>query len=110
MSECTKQVGVTKYSYRNSPPYPANKCKTMKKRGNDGKYYNSKPDKNGVYKWVAITAKNKTTKVTLEDLRKMAKKYNVAVSGTKQTVAQNIMQLRGSKVTKTDKNLINQVL
>ena len=110
MSDCIKQVGISKYSYRDSPPYPANKCKTMKKRGNDGKYYISQPDKNGVYRWVAMTAKNKTAKVTLKDLQKLAKKYDVPISGTKKTVAENILRVRGNKVTKTDKKLIDQGL
>ena len=60
MSECIKMKS-DKYSLRNSPPYPANKCKTMKKKGNDGDYYLSESDKNGVYKWVKVnkTEKNK---------------------------------------------------
>jgi hypothetical protein len=53
MSECIKLKNF-KYSFRNSPPYPANKCKTMKKKGNDGKLYLSQPDKNGTYKWLNV--------------------------------------------------------
>ena len=43
-----------KYLLRDSPPYPANEfCgKTMK--GNDGKLYESKKNKNGVCRWVKI--------------------------------------------------------
>ena len=46
----TKKVNK-KYLTRDSPPYPANQfCgKTMK--GNDGKLYESMPNKNGVCSW-----------------------------------------------------------
>lgn len=42
MNECIK-IKTAKYSFR---PYPANKCKSMKK-GN-GKFYLSQPDKHGI--------------------------------------------------------------
>jgi hypothetical protein len=51
MSQCEKSNNK-KYVTRNSPPYPANKCKEMIKKGNDGKEYISKKDKNGIYKWI----------------------------------------------------------
>ena len=60
MSDCVK-IETRKYSFRNSPPYSANKCKSIKKRGNDGNLYVSQPDKNGTYKWVNVN-KNKTLK------------------------------------------------
>ena len=47
---CVKQT-LKKYTTRKSPPYPANKCKTKKRKGNDGKFYISKA-KGGTYKWV----------------------------------------------------------
>jgi hypothetical protein len=51
MSDCIKLSNtIDKYAHRNSPPYPANKCKSMKKKGNDGKFYISQTDKNGIYK------------------------------------------------------------
>jgi hypothetical protein len=50
MSQCEKSNNK-KYAMRNSPPFPANKCKEMIKEGNDGKEYISKKDKNGIYKW-----------------------------------------------------------
>lgn len=52
---CVKQT-LKKYTTRNSPPYPANKCKTKKKKGNDGKFYISKA-KGGTYKWVPFAKK-----------------------------------------------------
>ena len=52
---CVKQT-LKKYTTRNSPPYPANKCKTKKKKGNDGKFYISKAI-GGTYKWVPFAKK-----------------------------------------------------
>ena len=47
-----KAVYTRKYQTRKGPPYHAKDCKGHIKRGNDGKEYISKPDTNGVYKWV----------------------------------------------------------
>ena len=52
---CVKQTRK-KYTTRKSPPYPANKCKAKKKKGNDGKFYISKA-KGGTYKWVPFAKK-----------------------------------------------------
>ena len=41
-----------KYASRPSPPFPANKFCGKKKKGNDGKMYLSKPNKNGICRWV----------------------------------------------------------
>ena len=76
-----------KYAFRNSPPYPANQCKSMKKRGNDGAMYVSQADKNGTYKWVPVsnakskaTLKNKAAKATSKEIQMLAKKYMVSPS------------------------------
>ena len=111
MSECVKMVS-NKYAHRNSPPYPANKCKTMKKKGNDGKSYVSTPDKNGTYKWVN-TNKNKTlkNKATKEDLQLLVKKYGVTKSGSNKAVAERLVEVAGHDIkNKTDKKIINQFL
>ena len=50
MSECIKMKS-DKYSLRNSPPYPANKCHNKIMLGNDGNMYTSKPNVNGIYTW-----------------------------------------------------------
>ena len=42
----------SKYLKRPGPPYPAQDCKNRIRLGNDHLYYKSKPDKNGIYKWV----------------------------------------------------------
>ena len=111
MNECIK-LKTDKYSFRNSPPYPANKCKTMKKKGNDGKYYISQPDKNGTYKWVNVN-KNKTlkNKATKEDLQRLVKKYEVTKSGSNREVAERLVQVKGFLIkNKTDRKIIEQFL
>lgn len=111
MNECIK-LKTDKYSFRNSPPYPANKCKTMKKKGNDGKYYLSQPDKNGTYKWVNVN-KNKTlkNKATKEDLQRLVKKYEVTKSGSNREVAERLVNLRGPFIkNKMDRKIIEQFL
>ena len=47
---CTEQPDK-KYRERPSPPYPANECCGEILIGNDGKEYESRPDKNGVCRW-----------------------------------------------------------
>jgi len=106
---CTKKT-QTKYRTRNSPAYLASDCKTAKKKGNDGNYYVSTPDKNGVYKWIKTTTKtaktkvkiNKTIKVakvsstkqsaeiTMEEIQKIIKKNRMSKSGTKLELAKTI--------------------
>ena len=112
LNSCVKMT-TNKYSLRNSPPYPANKCKTRKKKGNDGNCYVSKPDKNGTYKWVLIDKKNKTlkNKATKKDLQMLAKKYGVSQSGSSKQIAETLMKLRENLIkNKTDKKIIEQFL
>ena len=109
MSECVKMKS-DKYSLRNSPPYPANKCKTMKKKGNDGNYYLSESDKNGIYKWVKVnkTLKNKATR---KDLQILIKKYKVTKSGSNSEIAERLVRLNAPFIkNKTDKKIIEQFL
>ncbi len=111
MSECIK-INTDKYSFRNSPPYPANKCKSIKKRGNDGNTYLSQPDKNGTYKWVNVN-KNKTlkNKATKEDLQMLVKKYEVTKSGSTREVAERLVRLRGQFIkNKMDRKIVEQFL
>lgn len=111
MSECLK-LKTDKYSFRNSPPYPANKCKSMKKRGNDGKMYSSQPNKNGTYKWVNVN-KNKTIKreATKKDLQALVKKYEVTKSGSNREVAERLVKVKGRLIkNKTDRKIIEHFL
>jgi len=43
-----------KYLSRPSPNYPANECKGRRMKGNDGRIYQSVPDKNGIYRWKLV--------------------------------------------------------
>jgi hypothetical protein len=117
MSDCVK-IETRKYSFRNSPPYSANKCKSIKKRGNDGNLYVSQPDKNGTYKWVNVN-KNKTlkkkassnNKATSKDLQMLVKKYEVTKSGSNRDIAERLVNLRGAFIkNKTDRKIIEQFL
>lgn len=47
---CEEQYS-TKYTSRNSPPYPAQECRGMLMEGNDGNLYLSKTNKNDVASW-----------------------------------------------------------
>ena len=121
MSDCVK-IETRKYSFRNSPPYSANKCKSIKKRGNDGNLYVSQPDKNGTYKWVNAnknktlkhkSTKNKTikNKATSEDLQMLVKKYEVTKSGSNSEIAERLVNLRGAVIkNKTDRKIIEHFL
>lgn len=112
MSECKKaNASISKYRTRQGPPYPAAKCKTLKKRGNDGITYKSIPDKNNTYRWVKWerpkTKKNKTlknNKITLEELKKMADKYMVTRSGSKKQIAERILTIHKKTLNATDRN------
>jgi hypothetical protein len=107
----TLKQGLSKYSFRNSPPYPANKCQTKKKKGNDGKMYISQADKNGTYKWVPINrGKTEKRKVKTEDLKKLALKYHVTTSGSKSELANRLVKLRGTKINKTDMQMIEEFI
>ena len=115
MSECVKKY-ESKYRQRNSPPFPANKCKTRKKKGNDGVMYKSISSKNGVFRWVKWTSPSVKTrklasskKVTLKDLKFMADKYRVTTSGTKKQLAQRLIDLRRN-MNKTDLKKLESVL
>ena len=55
---CSKNT-TKKYKTRKSPPYPANSCKNMKKKGNDGKFYISVA-KGGNYRWIPFAKKTKS--------------------------------------------------
>jgi hypothetical protein len=103
---------VDKYKFRNSPPYPANECKGMKKKGNDGNYYTSEKMANGVYRWKAMVGSKtrKVKKLSKADLQKMADKYSVSRSGTKKEIAERIIKLRPKSVKKMDLRELQQII
>ena len=48
---CKNMSNLKKYRERPGPPYPAQDCKGQFKMGNDGRLYESRANKNGVYAW-----------------------------------------------------------
>jgi len=68
-------VTTKKYQTRKGPPYHANDCKQMIKKGNDNKKYRSIPDKKGTYKWMPIGKKHETRK-------KSMKQYTIRDNGS----------------------------
>ena len=48
--ECKRSVH-SKYTTRPGPPYPANDCRGQEKQGNNGTWYVSTANVNGVYSW-----------------------------------------------------------
>jgi hypothetical protein len=71
--------------------------------------YVSKADKTGTYKWVKVPTNNKTkknveNKATIEDLRDMAKRYRVTISGSKKQVAERLFMMthRGRTMNRKD--------
>lgn len=70
---CIK-VNTKKYKTRKGPPYHANDCKGLIKKGNDHKQYISIPDKKGIYKWVP--------KQGTKTLKKGVKSYKIQNNGS----------------------------
>jgi len=57
-----KEIMDKKYQTRKSPAFHAKDCKDTVKKGKDGNYM-SKPDSNGIYKWVKISTSDQTRKI-----------------------------------------------
>jgi hypothetical protein len=59
VSKCDNKNRKTqkKYKSRPSPAFAANDCKNKTKKGNNGKFFKSVADKNGVYKWTPVVKK-----------------------------------------------------
>jgi hypothetical protein len=72
-TKCVKD-NTKKYKTRPSPPFPANKCKGKTKKGNNGKMFKSKPDVNGVHKWVAVVSASASATKTKKTKTKKTKK------------------------------------
>jgi hypothetical protein len=74
MTSC-KEIKTKKYQSRSSPPFHAKDCKGDIKQGKDGSYI-SKPDSNGVYKWIKQKqGQNQTRK------QKKGKRYEIHDNG-----------------------------
>ena len=68
-----KEKFTKKYRSRPGPPFGAQDCKYLLKYGNDGKLYDSTPNKNKVFAWKKSKAK-KTVKKTNKKTRSRVKK------------------------------------
>ena len=81
-SKCQKK-STKKYTSRKSPPFSASECKNKRRKGNNGKFWNSKKVSNGVYRWFPSEA-SKTKKSKNKSLRKKtAKKSTKSVTKKK---------------------------
>ena len=115
MNRCRKEKSF-KYTSRRTPSYSANKCKSMKKKGNDGNLYKSVSNKKGVYRWIKIRKKKKniskaqSKKISLKNLRQIASKYNISKSGRKKQIAKRLIELRGKVLKVKDKNELKVLL
>jgi hypothetical protein len=128
---CKKKT-QKKYVTRDSPPYSASDCKTLKKKGNDGNFYVSESDKNGTYKWIkaksmkkTTTTKNKTatkkapTEITMEEIQVIIERNGMIKTGTKKALAESIYRVysldkefgrRRIKVTQKERTKIERFL
>jgi hypothetical protein len=83
-TKCVKD-NTKKYKTRPSPPFPANKCKGKTKKGNNGKMFKSKPDVNGVHKWVAVVSVSASATKTKKTKTKKTKKTKTKRRKSKKT-------------------------
>jgi len=83
-TKCVKD-NTKKYKTRPSPPFPANKCKGKTKKGNNGKMFKSKPDVNGVHKWVAVVSASASATKTKKTKTKKTKKTKTKRRKSKKT-------------------------
>jgi tRNA1(Val) A37 N6-methylase TrmN6/GNAT superfamily N-acetyltransferase len=65
-----KEKNTKKYRNRPSPPFSAQDCKGLTKKGKDGTYV-SKADKRGIYKWIKVSM----------TLKKKGKSYDIHDNG-----------------------------
>lgn len=72
------RLTAKKYVGRPGPPYHAQDCKGVKKKGNDGRMYISRAAANGVYRWTTAGAKAETRKVA----KPHGKKYAILDNGS----------------------------
>lgn len=72
-SKCQKK-STKKFTTRKSPPFSASECKNKRRKGNNGKFWNSKKVSNGVYRWFPSEAsKTKKSKRKTSSTKKVKK-------------------------------------
>ena len=57
MVNCVNVSHLKKYANRPGPPYKAQDCPYELEEGNNGLLYESRPDKNGRFRWVKLSGK-----------------------------------------------------
>ena len=83
-----KEQKTKKYQSRPSPPFPAQECKGVIKKGKDGTYV-SKADRRGIYKWVKMgkttgnTTGNTTGKTSNKTQKRKGKSYDIHDNGSR---------------------------
>ena len=110
MNRCRRETS-SKYTTRKSPRYSANKCKSMKKIGNDGRLYKSVSNKKGVYRWIKVNKKySNRNKISLKSLKNMALRYQLTTSGTKKQLAKRLIVLRSRNLKMKDKKQLEKLV
>lgn len=104
---CREQF-TSKYTDRPSPAFPANKCCDQVRQGNDGRLWQSVPDKRGICRWQKLTKATKK-KVTAKktSAKKPSKKKTTAKKTTKKKIVKSIDVIEPqdySRVTKLTSN------
>jgi len=77
---------LIKYKDMNCPHYPANNYKNQIKKGNDGKMYQSLPNKNNVYKWIIVPKNNVTPYGSSDDFILLFQKMDYNLNYNPKTI------------------------
>ena len=113
----TRKIGGK--NLRKGPTESATKFNIgTKKRGNDGNIWIIIATSSGIHRWktIAKTEKiskvstNVSTNVSIEILKQMKKKYNVAAQGSKKDIAYDLWRVSGHTMTDKDLALISYLL
>lgn len=100
---CTLQT-TKRYTDRQSPPYPANECAGQQKVGNNGEMYESRPDKNGVYRWYKAKSASakKTVKRATKKVASTASKRKPAKTRERATPIRKTRQVSATRKAPAD--------
>ena len=121
MSSCIRRT-TKKYTSRPSPPYPANTCKNLIRKGNDGLFYQSLPVANGQFRWKKIkqeivlpgptvqkVPRRRTRKTTKKRSRKTSKKSRKTSKKKSRKTSKKKSRRTAKKSRKTSKNKSRKV-
>ena len=115
MSSCIRRT-TKKYTSRPSPPYPANTCKNLIRKGNDGLFYQSLPVANGQFRWKKIkqeivlpgptvqkVPRRRTRKTSKKKSRKTSKKKSRRTAKKSRKTSKNKSRKVGGSKKKSSK-------